>query len=97
MWLLTVLRLMYSSSAISLLVRPPATASRTCPSLAVSGSPGCGGLELRRVSVKDDRSRRVVLGAIRASPRAAAWIAWVSSSGPASLSRKPRAPAFNAP
>ena len=32
-----------------------------------------------------------------ASPLAAAWIAWVRSSGPASLSRKPRAPALSAP
>ena len=42
-------------------------------------------------------SRAVTLGAISASPSAAAWIAWTSSSGPASLSRKPRAPALRAP
>ena len=39
----------------------------------------------------------MTLGAISASPLAAAWIAWASSSGPASLSRKPRAPALSAP
>ena len=36
----------------------------------------------------------MTLGAISASPSAAARIAWTSSSGPASLSRNPRAPAF---
>ena len=43
MWVLTVLSVMYSSSAISLLVRPRATAARTCSSRSVSGSTGCRG------------------------------------------------------
>ncbi len=38
-----------------------------------------------------------MLGAIRASPSAAAWMAWTSRAGPASLSRNPRAPARRAP
>ena len=41
-------------------------------------------------------SRVVTVGAISASPSAAARTAWVSSSGPASLSRKPLAPARSA-
>ena len=42
-------------------------------------------------------SRTVTLGAISASPFAAARTACTSSSGPASLSRKSRAPALSAP
>ena len=38
-----------------------------------------------------------MLGAIRASPCAAAWMACVSRAGPASLSRNPWAPALSAP
>ena len=43
MWVFTVLSVMYSSAAISLLVRPRATAARTCSSRSVSGSTGCRG------------------------------------------------------
>ena len=53
--------------------------------------------ERERLFAKEDRSLAVMFGAIRASPRAAAWMAWVSISAPASLRRKPRAPAFSAP
>jgi hypothetical protein len=53
---LTVLRLIVSSSPISLLVLPRAAASRTCSSRAVSGSTGSGGLGRERLSAKEDSS-----------------------------------------
>ena len=43
MWLLTVLSVMYMSSAISRLVLPPATASRICSSRSVIGAIGWAG------------------------------------------------------
>ena len=92
-----MLRLMWSSSAISLLVRPRATVTRTCSSRPVSGSAGSAGGRPARRPANVASSRAVTLGAISASPLAAAWTAWTSRSGPASLSRKPRAPAFSAP
>ena len=90
-WVLTVLRLICRSSAISLLVQPLATVIRTCSSRLVSGSMGRAGGGPACVSAKAARSRAVMFGAIRASPRAAAWMACVSWAGPASLSRRPRA------
>src|SRR5215212_2162223 len=95
-WALTVLGVMYSSLAISSLVRPWATGTRTSSSRAVSGSIGCLGGEVCAWA-NAASSRTVTLGAISASPSAAAWMAWVSRAGPASLSRNPRAPALSAP
>src|SRR4029453_15665437 len=95
-WALTVLGVMYSSLAISLLVRPWATGTRSSSSRAVSGSIGCLGGEVCAWA-NAASSRTVTLGAISASPSAAAWMAWVSRAGPASLSRNPRAPALSAP
>src|SRR3954452_7523462 len=91
-WVLTVLRLMWSSLAISALVRPRATVTMTSSSRVVRGSIGWRSGSLVRRSAKAASRRTVTLGAISASPLAAAWTAWLSSSGPASLSRKPRAP-----
>ena len=85
-WVLTVLMLMYRSSPISLLVRPWATGIRTSSSRLVRGSMGWVGGGPAWDSEKAARSRAVMLGAIRASPSAAAWTACVSSAGPASLS-----------
>ena len=49
-WVFVVLRLMYSSSAISALVRPRATVASTSSSRAVSGSVGCTGGAPRRTA-----------------------------------------------
>src|SRR4029450_13026447 len=96
-WVLTVLRLMWSSLAISAFVRPRATVTRTSSSRAVRGSIGWGSGSLGGKAPNAASRRTVTLGAIKASPLAAAWTAWVSSSGPASLRRNPRAPALSAP
>ncbi len=51
MWVLTVMRLMCSSSAISALVRPLAIVSSTCSSRTVRGSIGAaGGLAAYRIA-----------------------------------------------
>ena len=55
---------------------------------------GCGGVSR---SAKVFSSRVVTVGAISEPPSAAARTAWVSSAGPQSFSRKPRAPACRAP
>ena len=72
MWVLTVLRLMWSSWAISTLVRPPARLASTSSSRSVSGSTGSAGGSSRPASANAARRRAVTLGAIRASPAAAA-------------------------
>ena len=97
MWVFTVLRLMCSSAAISALVRPRAMVSSTCSSRSVSGSRGWAGGAAGPVPANVDSSRRVMLGEMSESPRVAARIASPSSSGPASFSRKPVAPANSAP
>jgi hypothetical protein len=98
-WVFTVLRLMQSSSAISALVRPRATVTSTSSSRSVSGSIGwaAGSLDDAPSSENVDSRRAVTLGAMSASPLAAERTAWASSSGPASFSRNPRAPALSAP
>ena len=72
MCVLTVLRLMCSSRAISALVRPRAMVRSTCSFWSVSGSIGVVGGSARLVRANDDRSRRVMLGEISESPRVAA-------------------------
>src|SRR4029079_13647410 len=83
-WVLAVVRPMKRSAAISAFVRPRATSASTSSSRSVRGSFGW----LRRVdgslAAGVDSRRRVMFGAIRASPAAAACTAWTSSSGPAS-------------
>jgi hypothetical protein len=83
-WVLTVLRLMLSSLEISALLRPRATVTMTFSSRAVRGWIGWGSGSLVRRSANAANRRAVTLGTISASPLAAAWTAWVSSSGPAS-------------
>jgi hypothetical protein len=56
-WVLTVLMLMWSSSAISLLVRPRATGTRISSSRLVSGSMGCAGGGPAEESAKTASSR----------------------------------------
>ena len=90
----TVPRLMCSSSAISELVLPRATVTSTSSSRTVSGAMGCAGGCPSPPAANAASSRTVTFGAISASPAAAACTAWTSSSGPASLSRNPRAPAL---
>ena len=96
MWVLTVLSVMCSSLGDLAVGPPAATAARICSSRSVSGSMGCAGGAAGPASAKAASSRAVTLGAMSASPLAAAWTAWASRSGPASLSRKPRAPARSA-
>src|SRR5215207_1918611 len=78
-WDFAVLRLMWSSSAISALVRPRATVTRTSSSRAVNGSRGCAGGASAGLSENAASSRTVTLGAMSASPLAAERIAWTSS------------------
>ena len=61
-WALTVPRLMWSSSAISALVRPRATVSRTSSSRSVSGHFGWTGTGWVAVWANVERSRAVTLG-----------------------------------
>lgn len=57
---------------------------------------GCAGDEAGPVRAKAPSSRAVTLGAMSASPPAAACTACASMSAPAFFNRKPRAPALSA-
>src|SRR3990170_1258702 len=81
-WVLTVLMLMWRSSAISLLVQPRATGIKTSSSRLVIGSIGCAGFGRTLALAKVARSLAVMLGAFSASPAPAAWVAGAGSAGP---------------
>jgi hypothetical protein len=70
-WDFTVLMLMFSSAAISWLVRPRAMVSRISSSRSVSGGNGCTGVGVPAALENVERSRAVMLGAMRASPAVA--------------------------
>lgn len=61
-----------------------ATAARICSSRSVSGSSGCLSGAPGAAWAKAVSSRVVMFGAMRASPLAAAWMAWVSRADPRS-------------
>ena len=102
-WVLAVASLMHRLAAISELDRPVAIRARTSRSRAVmagraprglaAGGAGRGGGGRR---VNSATSRRVTLGASRASPAAMTRIALISSAGCVLLSRNPLAPACSA-
>jgi len=94
---LTVPALTTSRSAISAFDSPRASSSSTSRSRSVRpSSTGAGGLGDGERRTNSSITERVTAGAISASPRATTSIAASSSSGGASLSMKPLAPARRA-
>ena len=88
-WVLTVLMLMFMSSAISWFVHPLATGIRISSSRLVSGSRGSAAGDPPVFPAKAVRSRAVMLGAISASPSAAAWNGLTKQFRPRVLEQEP--------
>ena len=84
-------------AAISSFDRPAATRASTSRSRSVSAFSRGPGSGCRVRAANSAISRRVTAGAINASPRATTRTPWISSAGSVSLTRKPLAPARNAP
>src|SRR5215216_7140082 len=97
-WVRAVAGLTTSRSAISWLDSPAPARAMTSRSRSVRAarSTRAGGLARRRAAANSAISRRVTLGASRASPSATTRTARSSSMGSVFLSRKPLAPAARA-